>query len=34
MLVQMLGAMDGTEARLSVVRGRERKTVTLKWGPR
>lgn len=33
-LVQMLGAMDGTEATLSVVRGRERKTVTLKWGPR
>jgi len=34
MLVQMLGAMDGTEATLRVVRGRERKTVTLKWGPR
>jgi C-terminal processing protease CtpA/Prc len=34
MLVQMLGAMDGTEATLSVVRGRDRKTVTLKWGPR
>ena len=33
-LVQMLGAMDGTEATLSVVRGRERKTVTLRWGPR
>ena len=34
MLVQMLGAMDGTEATLSVVRARERKTITLKWGPR
>lgn len=34
MLVQMLGAMAGTEATLSVVRGRERKTVTLRWGPR
>lgn len=34
MLVQMLGAINGTEATLSVVRGRERRTVTLKWGPR
>lgn len=34
MLVQMLGSMAGTEATLSVVRGRERKTVTLRWGPR
>lgn len=33
-LVQMLGSMDGTEATLSVVRGKERKTVTLRWGPR
>lgn len=33
-LVQMLGSMEGTEATLSVVRGRERKTVTLRWGPR
>lgn len=33
-LVQMLGSMNGTEATLSVVRGRERKTVTLRWGPR
>jgi S1-C subfamily serine protease len=33
-LVQMLGTMEGTEATLSVVRGRERKTVTLRWGPR
>ncbi|MCE9601330.1 MAG: PDZ domain-containing protein [Gemmatimonadetes bacterium] len=33
-LVQMLGSMDGTEATLSVVRRRERKTVTLRWGPR
>lgn len=34
MLVQMLGSMESTEATLSVVRGRERKTVTLRWGPR
>ena len=33
-LVQMLGSMEGTEATLGVVRGRERKTVTLRWGPR
>ena len=34
MLVQMLGSMESTEATLSVARGRERKTVTLRWGPR
>ncbi len=34
MLVQMLGAMDGTEATLSVVRGREKKTIRLRWGTR
>ena len=33
-LVQMLGSLVGTEATLSVLRGRERRTVTLRWGPR
>lgn len=33
-LVQMLGAMDEREATLSVVRMKEKKTITFKWGQR
>ena len=34
MLVQLLGTQERPEAKLSVVRGKERRTITLKWEPR
>ncbi len=34
MLVQLLGSSPGESATLSVARGKDRKTVTMRWGPR
>lgn len=33
-LVRRLSSQSGSEAKLTVVRGRERRTVTMRWGPR